>query len=72
MAKGAGVSGRTRFNSSAAVLDRPTHASQGWIGQQMQDPYEPPCVHHGGRVLFQFSELRRNFKTIYYWSRQLL
>jgi len=29
MAKGAGFSGRTRLNSSAAVLDRPTHASQG-------------------------------------------
>ena len=29
MAKGAGFSGRTRLNRSAAVLDRPTHASQG-------------------------------------------
>ena len=30
------------------------------IGQQMQDAYEPPCVHHGGRVLFQFSaELKK-------------
>jgi hypothetical protein len=38
----------------------PDAREPGMIGQQMQDPYEPPCVHHGGRVLFQFSaELKK-------------
>ena len=42
----------------------PDASEPGMIGQQMQDPYEPPCVHNGGRILFQFRRFRQKSRVI--------
>ena len=38
---------------AAASLDRLTHAVQRMIGQQLQDPHEPPCAGCRTVVFFQ-------------------
>ena len=38
---------------AAAGLDRLPHAGQRMIGQQLQDPHEPPCAGHRAVVFFQ-------------------